>query len=105
MTYPPDNDDPHRDTGGIGDSADDSTIPAMSPVAVAYEIIRDTISQHNAYGAHATTYGASTHSVSSHGVSAHSDNAALARGVLEALTAQGLLVTTEDIQRRYEMLD
>lgn len=93
-TYPPDNDS----VGGVGgiehtDSADDSATPAMSPVAVAYEIIRDTISQHNAYGAHATTYGAS------------SDNAALARGVLEALTAQGLLVTTEDIQRRYEMLD
>lgn len=95
-TYPPDNDDAE---------GTDIHTPAMSPVAVAYEIIRDTISQHNAYGAHATTYGASTHSVSSHGVSAHSDNAALARGVLEALTAQGLLVTTEDIQRRYEMLD
>lgn len=88
-TYPPDN----YSVGGVGDSADDSATPAMSPVAVAYEIIRDTISQHNAYGA-------SAHSAPSHG-----DNAALARGVLEALAAQGLLVTTEDIQRRYEMLD
>lgn len=98
-TYPPDN----YSVGGVGavehtDSADDSATPTMSPVAVAYEIIRDTISQHNAYAA-------SAHSVPSHGTSSHSDNAALARGVLEALAAQGLLVTTEDIQRRYEMLD